>query len=268
MTTILKELIYNQIAENSGKQRKKKKELGGAMKDDRVMTTRELAKYMKLSEKTILKKAHNGEIPGARVGSQWRFNLVSIDKYLQEDIMHSTPKDELNIIIETAENIIPLSRLISQELIELNLKAETKEDVLLEMVEMAYQGGIISAKKTLLNQLEKREKMLSTAVGNGIAIPHPRNPNSKLFKNPNIMIAKSKKGIEFDAPDNKRVHLFFLICAPNMIVHLRLLAKVSKLLHIEGVVDEFMQISHNDEMMKVLLSIERKQLFPWEGVKE
>ncbi|MGB2601726.1 MAG: PTS sugar transporter subunit IIA [Candidatus Omnitrophota bacterium] len=237
------------------------------MGNEKVMTTRELANYMKLSEKTILKKAQNGELPGVRVGSQWRFNLAAIDKYLQEDIMHDMPKDELNIIIETAQNIIPLSRLISPGLMNLNLKAKTKDEVLSEIAETAYKGGIISAKKTLLNQLQKREKMLSTAVGNGIAIPHPRNPNPTLFKKPNILMAKSVEGIDFQAPDNKKVYLFFMICAPNMIVHLRLLAKISRLLHVGGVVDKFINISNSDEMIKVFLAIERNQLFPWEVVE-
>lgn len=236
------------------------------MEKEKVMTTMELANYMKLSEKTILKKAQSGELPGVRIGSQWRFNLAAIDKYLQEDIMHGTPKEELNIIIETAQNIIPLSRLMSPDLMNLNLKANIKEEVLSEIAEAAYKGGITSAKKTLLKQLVKREKMLSTAVGNGIAIPHPRNPNSSLFKKPNILMARSIEGIDFQAPDNKKVHLFFMICAPNMIVHLRLLAKVSKLLHIEGVVDKFMKISNSDEGIRVLLAIERNQLFPWEFV--
>ncbi len=234
------------------------------MKDERVMTTRELANYMKLSEKTVLKKAHNGELPGVRVGSQWRFNLASIDKYLQEDIVHSIPRDELDIIVETAQNIIPLSRLMSPGLMKLNLKATTKEDVLSEIAEAAHHGGITSAKKTLFNQLIKREKMLSTAVSNGVAIPHPRNPDPALFKKPNILMAKSTEGVDFQAPDDKKVYLFFMICAPNMIVHLRLLAKISKLLHIEGVIDEFMKISDSDEVVRVLLAIERNQLFPWE----
>jgi excisionase family DNA binding protein len=236
------------------------------MKNERVMTTRELANYMKLNEKTILKKAQNGELPGVKVGSQWRFNLAAIDKYLQEDIMHDTPKDELNIIIETAQNIIPLSRLMSPVLMNLDLKAKTKDEVLSELVETAYKGGVISAKKTLFNQLVKREKMLSTAVGNSIAVPHPRNPNPTLFKTPNILMAKSIEGIDFQAPDNKKVHLFFMICAPNMVVHLRLMAKISKLLHVEGVIDKLMQVSRSDEIIQLLLEMERKHLFPWEAV--
>ena len=234
------------------------------MEKERVLTTRELANYMKLSEKTILKKAKNGELPGVRVGSQWRFNLAAIDKYLQEDIMHGIPKEELNIIIETSQNIIPLSRLMSPLLMNLNLKAKTKDEVLSDISETAFKGGITSAKKTLLNELLKREKMLSTAVGNGIAIPHPRNPNTTLFKKPNILMAKSIEGIDFQAPDNKKVYLFFMICAPNMVVHLRLLAKISRLLQVEGVIDKLMKTSSGDEIMRVLLSIERNQLFPWE----
>ena len=55
--------------------------------------------------------------------------------------------------------------------------------------------------------------MLSTAVGGGIAIPHPRSPNPSLFKKTNIIMARSNEGIDFTAPDNKRVHLFFMPCA-------------------------------------------------------
>ena len=181
--------------------------------------------------------------------------------------MHDTTNDELNIIIETAQNIIPLSRLMSSELMNLDLKVKTKGEVLSKLAEIAYKGGVTSTKKMLLSQLEKREKMLSTAVGNGIAIPHPRTPDHTLFRKPNILMARSKKGVDFDSPDNEKVHLFFMTCAPNMIVHLRLMAKISKLLHIEGVIDKFMRASKSDEIIQLLLEVERKHLFPWEVVE-
>ena len=232
------------------------------MNMDRVMTTRELANYMKLNEKTILKMAHNREIPGIKIGNQWRFHMATIDKYLQEDIIR-TPNDELDVIINTSQTVVPLSRLMDPDLMKLDLKAITKDGLLFELAEIACKAGLTSAKKKLFNQLLKREKMLSTAVGNGIAIPHPRNPNPALFKKPNIVMARSKKGVDFHAPDDKKVHLFFMTCAPNMIVHLRLMAKISKMLHIEGVIDKFMNAVRNDEIIQLLLEMERKHLFPW-----
>ncbi len=234
------------------------------MSKTQVLTTQELATYMKLNEKTILKMAQKGELPGVRVGSQWRFHLVAIDRYLQKDIMHTT-EDELDSILSTTDHVIPLSRLLDKSLIELNLKAKDKEGVLDEIVEIADAAGVISDREQLLEELKSREEMLSTAVGNGIALPHPRKPNPTWFKKPNILMARSEKGVDFDSPDNKKVHLFFMTCAPSMMVHLRLMAKISKLLHIEGVIDKFMQASNSDEIIQLLLEMERKHLFPWEA---
>ncbi|MDP8298745.1 MAG: PTS sugar transporter subunit IIA [Candidatus Tantalella remota] len=232
---------------------------------NQILTTQELADYMRLNEKTILKMAQKGELPGVKVGSQWRFHLGVIDRYIQKDIMH-TPDGELDSILKTTNHLIPLSRLFDKPLIKLDMKAKNKEEVLSEMVEIVDVAGIISDRKQLLEELKSREEMLSTAVGNGIAIPHPRKPNPTWFKRPNILMARSEKGVDFDSPDNEKVHLFFMTCAPNMMVHLRLMAKISKLLHIEGVIDDFMQVSKSDEIIRLLLEMERKHLFPLEVV--
>lgn len=234
------------------------------MSETQVLTTKELADYMKLNEKTILKMAQKGELPGVKVGNQWRFHLAAIDNYLQKDILN-IPEDELDSILSTTNYLIPLSRLLNESLIELDLKAEDKEGVLREIVEIVYAAGIIDNREKLLEELMSRERMLSTAVGNGIAIPHPRNPHPTLFKKPNIFMARSITGVDFSSPDNKKVHLFFMTCAPNMMVHLRLMAKISKLLHVEGVIDRLMQISGSDEIIQLLLEMERKHLFPWEA---
>ncbi|MBF0252782.1 MAG: PTS sugar transporter subunit IIA [Candidatus Omnitrophica bacterium] len=232
------------------------------MKNTRILTTQELAVYMKLNEKTILKMAQNKDIPGIKVGSQWRFHLESIDKYLQKDFMH-IPESELDNIIKTTDHVIPLSRLFDESIIDLDLKAETKQDVLVQLCGLAYNAGIVADKKKLCLKLNNREKMLSTAVGNGIAIPHPRHPDNTLFKKPNILMARSNKGVDFNSPDDKKVHLFFMTCAPNMVIHLRLLAKISKLLHIKGVINKFMRLSSGKEIIQFLLEMERKHLFSW-----
>jgi len=109
----------------------------------------------------------------------------------------------------------------------------------------------------VFKQLQKREAMLSTAVGNGVAIPHPRDPNDKLFNRPSVIIARSIKGIEFSSPDQKRVHLFFMVCAPDVVLHLRLLSKIAKLLEGKDVFQKFMKANSKDEIIKILLENER-----------
>jgi nitrogen PTS system EIIA component len=228
---------------------------------DQVMTTRELAKYMKLNEKTVLKMAQTKEIPGIKIGSQWRFHLNAIDTYLQTN-MSSGNTDDLSILLENAQQIIPLSRLMDRSLIELDLKSTTRNDTLLALATIARNAGITPSRKILSDQLIKREDMLSTALGKKVAIPHPRDPKPSLFSQPNIVLARSEKGIDFSAPDGKKTHLFIMICSPNMLIHLKLLAKISRVLQKENVIDSIMKASSRDEVMRLLLEIERKNIFP------
>lgn len=232
------------------------------MNPNKILTTQELALYMKLNEKTILKMAQNKDIPGIKIGNQWRFHLETIDKYLQKGLM-DTPDYELDNIIRTTHHAFPLSRLFNESIILLDMKAKTKDEALEELSNCAYESGLTTRKKGLYSKLEKREKLLSTAVGNGIAIPHPRNPQPGMFRKPNILMARTKKGVDFNSPDNKKVHLFFMTCAPNMVVHLRLLAKISKLLHIKGTIDKFMNVETEKQVIQFLLEMENKHLFPW-----
>jgi len=71
-----------------------------------IMTTRELAEYIKMNEKTVLKMAQRGELPGVKIGNQWRFHIDSIDEYIQKGVP-KLPDNDLDLIIRTAEHIIP-----------------------------------------------------------------------------------------------------------------------------------------------------------------
>jgi len=228
---------------------------------NKIMTTRELAEYIQLNEKTVIKMAQDGRLPGVKISNKWRFHLSAIDDYLQSNVT-KMPDDDLDMIIKTAEHIIPLSRLTGLSLINLDLKATNQEQVLNELAEIARSGGILSETEEFRQLLGEREAMLSTAIGKGVAIPHPRDPQAGMFERPHIIIGRSKKGIEFHAPDNEKVHLFFVSCATNEYVHLRLLAKISKLLHVPEIHQRLLTVKSNEELIKIFMELEQKHLFP------
>jgi len=230
------------------------------MSKNPVMTTKELAEYIKMNEKTVLKMAQNGQIPGVKIGNQWRFHLTSIDGYLQRDIMESSD-EELDSLIKTAENITPLSRLTGSNYIKLNSKARGVDDVLAELAKVAYEGGVAVSEEGLFKELKKREKMLSTAIGNGVAIPHPRHPSYKLFKGPKIIIMRSKEGVEYAAPDRKPIRIFFMVCAPSEFIHLRLLAKIAKLLKFPDAVRRIISSPSKEQIMQVFMEFDRERMF-------
>ena len=224
-----------------------------------VMTTQELAEYIKMNEKTIIKMAQSGDLPGVKVGNKWRFRLSAIDDYLQGEVFRKQD-DDLDLIIQTAENIIPISRLIEPSMMVLNLKSKTKEEVLYELSALAVDVKITSSVYVLFEELKKREKMLSTAICNGVAIPHARNPRIGLFNKSRIVFGRSINGINFMSPDKKRTHLFFMICPVNAFVHLRIVAQVAKLIHGKDTIQTLLEAENKEAITRGLLEFERTQM--------
>ena len=225
------------------------------MNENPVLTTQELSKYLKLNEKTILRVARSGKLPGFKIANQWRFYLSAIDEYLQDKIVKSSNYDFSKLA--SASDIMPLSRLVEQSCINMDLKSDTRDNLLHELANITQDSGITNSSEEVFKQLQKREAMLSTAVGNGVAIPHPRNPSDELFKRPGVIIARSAKGIDFSSPDHKKVHLFFMVCATDVVLHLRLLSKVAKMLEGKDIFKKFMNANSKGKVIEILLENER-----------
>jgi PTS system nitrogen regulatory IIA component len=118
--------------------------------------------------------------------------------------------------------------IIDLDLINANLKATNKPDVLVEL------AGMIADKEgldidDLIPVLEEREKLGSTGIGDGIAIPHGKLRRLKRLV---ASFGRSQRGVDFESIDGKPAHLFFLLMAPENTagMHLKALARISRLL--------------------------------------
>jgi PTS system nitrogen regulatory IIA component len=109
------------------------------------------------------------------------------------------------------------------------LTAETKDQVLLELAAKVEERHPSLNHEEINRVLLERERLGSTGIGDGIAIPH-----GKLKRAGGLMLAfgRSIRGIDFDALDGRKVHLFFLLLAPEEAtgVHLKMLARISRIL--------------------------------------
>ena len=108
-------------------------------------------------------------------------------------------------------NINTLSKYFSEDLFLVDLKANSKEKVLAELIEPLIQKSFVKNKMILLETLKRRETLGSTGIGKGVAIPHCRTLAVSTI---HIVVGVSKSGIEYEAIDKKKVHLFFMIVAP------------------------------------------------------
>lgn len=124
---------------------------------------------------------------------------------------------------------------LDKSLLEVDFKARGKDEALRQMAKMVCSTGRTGKLdvETVYLALKEREEMGSTGFGGGIAIPHARMQGLEDFV---VMVLVSRKGIPFDALDNKKVNIFCLILAPAEKIneHLKLLAAFSRYLSMPG----------------------------------
>ena len=118
--------------------------------------------------------------------------------------------------------------MLSDKSFLVNFEASSKKNVLDELSKLAEKDIKVNS-RVLLEALTKREKLGSTAVGNGIAIPHANCPE---IDKPKVFVALLSNSLDFNANDDQPVDIIFLLLAPdnNGSEHLQALALVSRLL--------------------------------------
>lgn len=120
-----------------------------------------------------------------------------------------------------------LVEILPEEAVLPELKAETQADVLAELVAPLLELHPELKRFDLVTALCEREKMGTTAVGDGVAIPHGKVLGLTSVA---LVVGRSRRGIDFFAPDKEPCHIFFLILAPEQGAgqHLRLLAQIAR----------------------------------------
>jgi len=226
---------------------------------DEVMTLGEVASYLRVSEKTVLRMIRDGRVPCARVAGQWRFLRTVIDDWLLSK-MSVMPQNDLGKMVEREYDSVPLSRLIRPDFILLDLKPGSKKEVIEQLAQPFIEERVVSDKNDFIKKILGREKMVSTAVGGGIAIPHVRSPGDNRPGGPLLCIGICKDGTDFDALDGKATSLFFLVYTDSEVVHLRVMAKLTAILRKNDVVINIINSKSADEIVSLLLLEEQKKL--------
>ena len=145
-----------------------------------------------------------------------------------------------------------ISEALSEELILPDLNSHERESVVREMVHFLNGKSGVTQADQLLDRLLQREKMGSTAIGRGVAIPHCK---LKGINKPLVMIGLSREGVEFEAVDRKPVHLFFIVVtspdAPND--NLQILASIAQLVRwSKSLVKKILQVDGRHSLLDII----------------
>ena len=224
--------------------------------DNEIMTIKEVASYLKLADRTILKMAHANLIPCVKVANQWRFMKSVIDDWLISR-MKVIPRNDIAHLISNPNDLIPLNKLIDEKYVLMNMKPGSIEEILIELIKPLTEEGYIDDEISYLKKLLSREKMVSTGIGMGIAIPHIRNPGEYIIKRPAIVIGICREGTDFKAIDGDKTYVFFLICTDSETLHLKIIAKLNRLFIGGKNIKDIIDADSPESVIKIILDVEK-----------
>ena len=182
------------------------------------LTAKEAAEYLKLAERTLVRLAHEGKIPGVKIGGQWRFRRALLDEYLDTLASESvsTSGTVPNQVIDA-----PIEEIFTVEQIIPKLEAGNRPEVIHAMAEHVTGLGLVEDQGWLEAALAARERLVPTAVPEGVAFLHARRRAADKFPKQFIAMGRSPKGVVFGSPDMGKTNIFFLLALRNDALHLR-----------------------------------------------
>ncbi|MBQ5470503.1 MAG: PTS sugar transporter subunit IIA [Treponema sp.] len=172
------------------------------MEDD-ILTIEEVAKYLRVSDRTVYDWAQKGEIPAGKIGTVWRFKKSEVEKWVNERLSSSSASKNTDTVIQV-KNILSPDRVIFVSQI-------SKHDALVELAENLANAPQVKNREELVSEILKREELMSTAVGRGIAIPHVRLSSVTDLV---MSVGVCKRPVEdFATIDDKPITLLIMIAA-------------------------------------------------------
>jgi PTS system nitrogen regulatory IIA component len=196
-----------------------------------------LAAYLHMMPAAVTKLAERGKLPGRRIGGQWRFSAAEIHHWLEDRIGLSDDEQLLQVegALDRASGDstleqISISELLKPEAIEIPLDARTRNSVIMKMTELAARTHLLWDVEMMADAVRAREEMHSTALDNGVALLHPRRPMPAILAEALLALGITPGGIPFGSRGSL-TDIFFLICSTTDHEHLRILARLSRVIN-------------------------------------
>jgi len=152
---------------------------------------------------------------------------------------------------------VRLSSLLKEKYIELGLKGRNKKEIITGLADVIAKSGKIRNKEAFLKALIEREKLGSTAIGNGVAIPHAKIDGlTKAI----LAFGSAPGGVNFNALDGEKTYIFFLLVSSSKDIggHLKILAKISHLIKDKFVVELLKKAKNKKDALKIISYLEKR----------
>jgi PTS system nitrogen regulatory IIA component len=196
------------------------------------LTLRQATAYLSTDERTVRRWIKHHGLPVHRADERLYVNAIELWEWATENGI-PVSQELLQRSRESPEDVPPLSVMLEAGGIHHDVGGEDKPGVLREVVSRLPLPPAVD-REFVLSVLEAREAMGSTGIGEGIAIPHVRNPILLQVADPSVTLCLLRHPVDFDAIDGLPVYALFTVVSPTVPAHLKTLARIALALRDPG----------------------------------
>jgi PTS system nitrogen regulatory IIA component len=220
-----------------------------------MLDVKGVARLLTVSEKTVYRWISKNEIPAYKIGEGYRFNRVELLEWASAKKI-KVSYEIFDEPLETGDVMPSLVEAVNAGGIHYRIQGNDKESVLNSIVNIIHLPDDID-RDFLIGALLARENLGTTAIGDGIAIPHVRNPIIFHVNKPVLALCFLEQPIDFGALDGKAVDTVFTIISHTVRSHLHILSRLSYALHQPAVRKVINAASGRQEILTALTDFEK-----------
>lgn len=220
-----------------------------------TLTINQVAQALHLSTREVVRMADEKILPAMKVRGHWEFRAAEIRNWIDQNL-HALParrakdrhpEEQADLLLDTALKV---------EAIRIDDPARTKASVLRELAALAAQVDPAIDASDLNAALMEREEQGSTALGGGMAVPHPAR--TVYLEAPLLAVLRTTQPIPFGERGGGMSDLFFLVCCPNHTEHLLFLGRLSRLLLDSALLKKLREAHDPQALHDAIIGAEKK----------
>jgi PTS system nitrogen regulatory IIA component len=196
---------------------------------DDVLTLKQIAQHLQVSERTIFRLLERGELPGFKVGGHWRFRRGVVDYWLDMRMGRMGTGELLDLDKDRGHQPLPLSDALAPENALLIVPKGSRREVIESFIGSVRLPEAVE-RREVVRRVWAREELASTALSDGVALLHTSRWEARTLQEGNLCaIGRLTAPVDFGALDGLPTGLLFLLLAPNAQQHLLLLTRATRL---------------------------------------
>jgi len=219
---------------------------GGDAMARKLITVSEAAKFLKVKDNVVDEMVKSGAFELVKSGRTMKIDRFEIEEWLA----NLTESEEEHLALR--RTVCRFVDYVDPTLVKLDFAAENKYEAIAEMSKFAREQKIVRDHRWLYEVVVAREELVSTAVGKGVALLHPRHMHPTKIKRPCILFGRSVEGVDFDAIDNEPVNLFFMLLLHNDKQHLFSLSYLSRFMLKPANIARLAKAKDGEEVVDIL----------------